>query len=280
MSGSTLFSIFHKDESDGSSCHASGVAYDYHDLVDLAFESAALFHPGCGRTLLTDEHTKHWNGLPLDVDIRRSPADERLMLARLEAEISFVRDAPPAALLVSMDGDMLVNSSFDDLVDDEPWDLALTYRDEPDWPINGGIALVNGPRRENALTFLEQVRGRYAEDFAEDSSWWGHQRALIETIGRAEFANRRSDLMHVRGVAIRLLPCDTYNFSPDTVNPDIGRPLADKRLLHFKGPRKIWMRPYWNAHLATRVARTPATLASAAFWRWRLRPGSRYQPSP
>ena len=270
----TQFSIFHIDEPDGPGRHGTGEAYEYHELVNLAFRSVALFHPGCGRTLLTDNQTVRWEGLPSDVAVKRGPADPRLMLARLEAEIGFVRDAPAAALLVSLDGDILVNCSLAGLADGT-WDIALTYRDDEEWPINGGVAFVDGGRRGNALKFLDQVRLRYLDDEAADSGWWGHQRALIETLGRAEFAARDADEMVIDGVAVRLLPCDTFNFSPSEDGRDLGRELRDRRVLHFKGSRKVWMAPYFRAYLATRESRSPMALLGAAVSRARLRIRSR-----
>ncbi|MEY2470124.1 MAG: hypothetical protein QOF21_2822 [Actinomycetota bacterium] len=269
MNESPVFAVYHADQTDGATAHPATSGHDYHEMVALAFRSARLFHPHCATVLLTDEHTR-WEGLEPDVEIRRHAiVVDRFNLARFDAEIAFVRDAPPASLIVVMDSDVLVNDALGDLADGT-WDIALTYRDHDEYPINKGVVIVNGDRRAHALKFLERARHCYEIEVAADSGWWGDQRALINAIGRAEFAARESDLMDVGGVGVRLLPCDTFNFSPDADGRTLGRALANKRVLHFKGPRKVWMRPYWKAYLASRESKTPASLAVAALWRGRL----------
>ena len=57
-------------------------------------------------------------------------------------------------------------------------------------------------------------------------------------------------LIEVDGIKILLLACDIYNFSPDYESDLDVCELKDKKILHFKGPRKKYMELYWQYYLS------------------------------
>jgi lipopolysaccharide biosynthesis glycosyltransferase len=234
-----------------ASCSAFHAETDYRRLLDILFSSVGLHHPDATRAVLTDERT------PLDslspaIAVRRSAVDpDRVMYSRLLAQIEYLQRHADGESVAFLDADMIVNANFDALLADD-FDIALTYRSDPDMPLNGGVILVRAGRQAAAIRFLEQVRAIYAERFFAAAHWWGDQHALIAAVGSERFARRIGDRLTVGGVKLRFLPCDQYNFSPENDPAAVARPLPDKAILHFKGERKRLMPGYWNAHLAPR----------------------------
>ena len=75
---------------------------------------------------------------------------------------------------------------------------------------------------------------------------------------------QRGVIGEVDGCRILMLPCDTYNFSPDNRFAEVAAYRSDKVILHFKGERKRLMGPYWQAWLRPRSASILARLQALA----------------
>jgi hypothetical protein len=217
---------------------------DYWELVELLFASAERTHPGCSLALLTDERTRVPAALARCA-VSRHPIDPaRLMLGRLEAQLRFVESAG-AGDLALLDSDMLVNGNLAPVFARD-FDLALTHRDDPEMPLNGGLILIRAGGAAGAASFLRAMLACYCERHAAHAAWWGDQLAMIDVLGRASYAERRSDTVVAGSCRILLLPCDTYNFSPPEDPLSITYPWDGKVVLHFKGQRKAFMPRYWR----------------------------------
>jgi hypothetical protein len=244
------------------SCRTFHAEQDYLSLLDLLFRSARLHDRTAECVVLTDVAT----AMPLEDRVRvvRAPVDaDRVMFSRLQAQIKLLEESRDDCDRAFLDADMLINRPLAPLFDDD-FDLGLTYRANAEMPINGGVILVKRGRRAAAIEFLSRVCEVYATHYADQQHWWGDQRALIDVLGRERFDRRSLDKVNVGGVAVRLLPCDEYNFSPENEPRCIAAPLRDKVILHFKGERKRLMPLYWEAHLAARDERS-----WGAFWKAR-----------
>jgi hypothetical protein len=247
------------------SCSAFHADTNYRRLLTILFASVELFHAGATPAVLSDEHTP-LDFLPPNVKVRRYRVDpDRITYSRVVAQVDYMQSLGVDSPVFFLDSDMIVNADLAPLSAEE-CDLALTYRNHPEMPLNGGLILVRGGSAGRGARFLEHVRATYASQFSSSQHWWGDQLALIAAVGRKRFESRKEDLLTVDGVRIRLLPCAQYNFSPDNRIRSISHELRDKCILHFKGERKRLMPLYWNTYLApsTTVA---GRLRLDRFWR-------------
>ena len=62
----------------------------------------------------------------------------------------------------------------------------------------------------------------------------------------------KKQVIDVDGCRVLLLPCDTYNFSPENKYKEICSALSEKVVLHFKGERKRLMPHFWKAWINSR----------------------------
>ncbi len=255
-----------------ASCASFRAETDYRRLLTILFRSVHLFHPGARCAVLTDGGTP-FDDLPQGVRVHRSVIDsDSVMYSRLVAQIDYLRNHAGNEAVAFLDSDMILNGPLWPQQGQE-FDVALTYRDSPEMPVNGGVILVQAGAQQAAIAFLERVREIYASRFSDAQHWWGDQQALIAAIGRERYARRDSDLLTLDVARIRLLPCDTHNFSPAKRISAIASELHGKTILHFKGERKRLMPLYWNAHLSNRSDVT-GSASNASRWpqralRWR-----------
>lgn len=234
---------------------------DYQNLLAILFRSVELFQPDAKMAVLTDEYAQ-LDSLPPDVAIVRLPIDpDRVVHSRLTAQIEYLRTHAETSPVVFLDPDIIINADLRPLVAEATFDVALTYRDLPDMPINDGVIVINGGPGQEGLRFLELVRSVYDRQFAGDPYWFGHQRALIATLGKSRFALRPSNDIRLDGIRVRLLPCDQWNFSPEDERA-FAQGLRDKRILHFKGERKALMSLYWQKYLDPAKTTPSAALAA------------------
>lgn len=258
MSDPTFVS-FHSDRPDGVAGAHPNANLDhagYRRMLDLLFRSVRLTHPAAQCVLLTDRATG-MAGVRGPVRRIDGPVDHgALMLSRSEAQAVFVANDRFARPLVLLDSDILLNGSLQPLFADD-FDVAVTWRPVKDMPLNGGLLILNNRRPEVSRDFFARFLRTYRERFATggNAAWYGDQRALQECVGLLRHQLAQQSVVVKDGCRIRLLPCDTYNFSPENRLDAIADGLPDKVVLHFKGQRKRLMQPYWDAFLAPRTRR-------------------------
>jgi Nucleotide-diphospho-sugar transferase len=229
---------------------------EYLMQIDLMFRSAALAHPNCKKVVLTDLHTA-FPGLSSDIQIYRLDLNpELVMLSRLEAQLHYITHHDLGSDIVLLDSDMLIQGSLKKLFSKD-FSVGLTYRDPTEsnyqeMPFNGGVIFVTKSQKAQAIQFLERVYTLYQTEYSHQGTWWGDQYAMLGAVGQENFHQRTSDLLHVDNAKVQLLPCSVYNFSPNNKYRAIALGFADKKVIHFKGPRKRLMPIYWDAYLKPR----------------------------
>lgn len=255
------FSTFHVDpKKDSNAILKSNIKNEgeYSLLIDLMFRSASLFHPNCQRVVLTDYQTD-LNYLDQNIKAHRIEVDPNgvpLMYSRLVAQIDYIRSNNFSSDMVFLDSDILINGNLESLFEKE-FDIALTIRDLDIMPVNWGVMLVSKNGGQQVIDFFEKILTIFKEKYFSGDVFWRDQYALMDAIGRDNFFNRTSDVIYVDGVKILLIPCDTYNFSPDnhlskSTFSSIAFELKQKQIIHFKGERKKLMYPYWKCYLKHR----------------------------
>ncbi|MBL8752514.1 MAG: hypothetical protein JNK15_04360 [Planctomycetes bacterium] len=251
------FVSFHADRPAGAGTahpHTTLQSLGYMRMLDMLFRSARLFHRGARCTLLTTRDT-HVTGIRVPFRRLDQPVDHgRLMLSRSLAQLACVEANDFARPLVLLDSDILMNGSLQPLFA-EDFDVALTWRFNKTMPINGGLIVLHNHRPDVARAFYRRFLQCYQERHAvgDNAGWYGDQLALQELVGLDWKQAAAQPRIERDGVRIRLLPCDTWNFSPDNQLAAIGNGLPDKLVLHFKGQRKRLMEPFWDAFLAPRT---------------------------
>lgn len=253
------FVCFHADRpsgADGAHPNANLAAREYHRMIDLLFRSIRLTNPGAECVLLTDADALY-PGISGPVRTVKVPvAHDALMLSRTAAQAAFVAAHDFARPVVLLDSDILLNASLAPVFAAD-FDVGVTWRRTKEMPINGGLILLNGRRPAAAKAFFARLFALYRERFAGDANaaWYGDQLALQECVGLAPGAFGAADVVERDGCRIRLLPCETHNFSPDNRLDAIVDGLRDKAVIHFKGQRKRLMQPFWDAFLAPQTPR-------------------------
>lgn len=226
----------------------------YRRMLDLLFRSVRLSHPTARCVLLTDRTTR-MDGIRGPVQRVDGPVDHgALMLSRSLAQAEFIARHDFTRPLVLLDSDILLNGSLRPLFD-EDFDVGVTWRPIKNMPLNGGLIVLHHRRPEVSKAFFARFVRTYRERFAGDgnAAWYGDQLALQECVGLDRKQLAQQQLVVKDGCRIRLLPCDTYNFSPENRLDAIADGLPDKLVLHFKGQRKRLMEPFWRTFLAPRL---------------------------
>jgi hypothetical protein len=229
---------------------------DYLSHIDMMFRSARMFHPDIAATILTDSYTDLTGVSSPFKRVARQMDPRRLMLERAVAELQYVSESSLKAPIIFLDSDILMNGSIVELCREE-FDVALTWRVDRNMPINGGFMILNPHRPEMAKRFFTGFVRIYQEHYAESSHWFGDQLALRDCIGLSYEEMAVKETVEIDGCRVRLLSCETYNFSPANQYGAICTSLAGKVVLHFKGERKRLMAPFWKAWLRPAYSRMP-----------------------
>ena len=254
------FLTFHVDLGASATAHPNQTLQHqaYISMIDMMFSSAQLFHPAIKRTILTDRRTD-LAGLTTPARRIDSMMDyKQLMLERTELQLRYVLASEFTVPLVLLDSDVLINRSLTELMQRD-FDVALTWRDNPVMPINGGVFILNNQRPERSKAFFENFAKIYREKYADKAEWFGDQLALRDCINLSHKEMEGLDVIDVNGSRVLLLPSDIYNFSPENQFKAIAKRLEDKVILHFKGERKRLMPIFWKAWLKPRQSCSPWT---------------------
>lgn len=123
-------------------------------------------------------------------------------------------------------------------------DIGLTYRETPGlMPINEGVIFARPTEAAKIFFWAYLATFEALQELLTpaDWAWWGGQLALNAL---TDFVTDKEDLVTA------FLPCDIYNFSPDT-DSDLSKAVLDtKAVIHLKGQRKAQfarMREYQEA---------------------------------
>lgn len=159
-----------------------------------------------------------------------SEGHELNMFQRAIAMCAFVHSSAFNSLTVFMDNDAFPNADLRDVPIDK---IGLTERQlENFMPINEGVIFARPS--EEARAFFRAYVGTF-ENLVQSISiegkgvtWWGGQIAL----------NLIRDMP-----GVTLLPCDTWNFSPEAKQEYTWGDLDSRRVIHIKGK-------WWKQHFA------------------------------
>lgn len=248
--GSIEFVTFHYSVEAGQEAHPNETLEHkyYLKILDMMFGSAALFHSTM-RAVVIASPTTNLRGLTNRVRKYEVPVDPtKLMLSRTKAQLEYLNTSSFEAPIVFLDSDILINGSFAPIMEKD-FDVALTCRTKSSVPINGGLMIINNRRPEKARHFFKMFTEHFENAFSDKANWYGDQLAMVSLLNLEPLAPQYDEIIEIDGCRILLLPCETYNFSPDNTVQAIREPLQEKLVLHFKGQRKHLMKLYWRTFL-------------------------------
>jgi hypothetical protein len=225
---------------------------EYAELAALSIASVRKLDPFLAERKLivyTDDSVIEWvdavAGHASGVELRFVRSGRPVMVANLDAQIDALIQASRGDQLLFLDADTLLRQPF-------PWqpdiDLYATWREHVNGdremakrqPWNYGVlGAVANAASIDAFTWL---RARILQMTPSSQAWYGNQLALADLLGaaRAEpWSARVRWTLSDDGNPIRVmpLPCETWNFSPDSAEQDV----TGKGVLHMKGSRKELM---------------------------------------
>lgn len=218
---------------------------EYVDMINIMFQSIVQSNSNVKFSIITNEQTK-LDGVTLpfsriDGEVRSSS----LMLDRARAQLKAVKQIARDEVMIFLDSDILVLGDLRHLLKHD-FDIGLTVRHSQTMPINGGIIIANSKYPAVVKSFFQEYVRLYSQDYGGERKWYGDQLALRKLL---EFHNL-SQIDEVRNLTTRFgnvlfLPCEVYNYSPRD-EADALATSADRRLVHFKGARKTFMKSVWR----------------------------------
>ncbi|KAI3444697.1 hypothetical protein Pfo_001362 [Paulownia fortunei] len=188
---------------------------------------------------------------------------DKLMLQRIRSYIGFleIRLEKPTQKqeqvthFIFTDSDIAVIDDLGRIFTDYPnFDLALTFRNNKEQPLNSGFIAVRGTAEgiQRGKAFLQEVLEIYSSKFMKASRMLGDQLALAWVVKSnpnfnvRRFSRREAFLDKISGASVLFLPCSSYNWTPpEGAGQFHGMPL-DVKVVHFKGSRKRLMLESWN----------------------------------
>ncbi|KAL8495630.1 hypothetical protein ACS0TY_019666 [Phlomoides rotata] len=188
---------------------------------------------------------------------------DKLMLQRIRSYITFLearleklrQKQEEVTHFIFTDSDIAVIDDLGRIFTDYPnFDLALTFRNNKEQPLNSGFIAVRGTAEgiQRGKTFLENVVKVYSSKFMKASRMLGDQLALAWVVRSnpnfdvRKFSRREAFLDKIGGASVLFLPCSHYNWTPpEGAGQFHGMPL-DVKVVHFKGSRKRLMLESWN----------------------------------
>jgi hypothetical protein len=224
-------------------------------MCRTSIESVKRADPNAHCIVVTDEYNPPWEvpGAVLQYIDPGMP----IMLANLEAQVSALASAwvDDFECLTLLDTDTLLLKPM------RPFgDIAFTWRDsigvDDDgekvegianrMPYNYGVIIANPGIR--AFESLLWVRERIRQMHASHQQWYGNQLAVAELAGPrpkegGAITQRRLPWRLTalgKSVNIGKLPCEQFNWTPQTVDEDV----SGRYVLHFKGKKRGLMGLY------------------------------------
>ncbi len=244
------FVTFHVSLAQGEGVHPNKTLahLEYISNIDMMLESAKIHHPDMTAAILTNETTSLEG---VSVPFFRFNSEVKaasLMLDRTKAQMGYIEASSFIAPIIILDSDILVNAKLDAVLEKD-FDVALTWRDNDEMPLNGGFMILNNRRPELSKQFFRQFAELYIERYSGQADWYGDQLALRDIIGLTPAEMSAREIVNVGGCRILLLPCEVYNFSPENKYQAISAGLAGKVIVHFKGKRKRLMPLFFQARV-------------------------------
>jgi len=221
------------------------------DYLDIVARFVARVRAHCRQAmiyLVTSPGARYRELAAPDVSVVELPADPaQPMYERACALLAYAESRAFSRDTVFLDSDAFVNRSLEPVFS-LGFDVALTYREGPRlMPVNEGAMFLAASRPEAVRAFLRrrtQIYDLLLDDpfvtryYGDVRRWRGGQLSL-NALAYPLFPCSPYRAWEAAGARVRLLPCDTYNFTAgEGEAPSSLDRLDERHVVHFKGQRK------------------------------------------
>jgi hypothetical protein len=244
----------HADADDNKQAHPNTNLENasYTKMINLLFRSAEIFCPEATFAVITSQATKlDGIGLPFSRhEFMFRP--EFMMYDRALAQLEFLKSYNFRRSALFLDSDMLINGSLAPFLRND-YDVAFSWRNVEEMPINGGLIVVNNRRPDAVIRFFSRYVNIFTERYLDRAQWYGDQLALRDAVGfsLADVQSLKETIVISSDNAkVLIVPSSLYNYFPPNKLNAIISPIPRAAIVHFKGGRKRLMERYWDAHLA------------------------------
>jgi hypothetical protein len=244
--------VYHVDMGEAGRLNYRDVAidtsrFDYRTVLNTFVASVARWQPDARIYLVTNPGSPleafaddRVNVVTLDV------AADRPMYERVNAMCAYVHSLAFDADTLFLDSDAFLNAPFQPYLEAD-YDVAVTVRAEPGlMPVNEGVIVSRVARPDNVRRFFKRYLSTYEtlscdkriQDYYGDiRRWRGGQLALNAVTQAASPYSPYRDIS-ISGIALRVMPCDPFNYSYAYDEGLSTDKLNDKVIVHLKGGRK------------------------------------------
>jgi hypothetical protein len=217
-------------------------------MIDLLFRSVLQKDPDTKLTVITTRATD-LSAITQPFDrIDRAIAFEELMLERARAQLWYALERDWGRPLAMLDSDILVNGSLASVFSSD-FDVGLTWRRDPRMPFNGGVTFLNNRRPQKVKSHLAKVVAVYESGFGAHAMWWGDQLAVAELVKATTLEHLRRGHAVFEDIRYAFFDGRIYNYTPSKKPLALLEPIRKRRILHLKGERKRYMRPFWELRI-------------------------------
>ena len=216
------------------------------DQLRLLKLSARVHHPGAQFTILTDQATAIPEMCDDDQIIRRSIDGSEIMLERTRQQYNYLLNYDFHKPIVFIDTDILILKDIHHVFVKD-FDIGLTFRDNKEMPVNGGVIFVNNRNPQSARQFFKTLLGIIETQGKQEKDWYGDQLALGRMVSCEPASSIQADkIFEVDDVRLLSLSGSNFNYSAQRGHPNLLQSLANISIYHFKGRSRIYMKAFWD----------------------------------
>jgi uncharacterized Rossmann fold enzyme len=194
---------------------------DYLPFLEILGESCRKY--GHRHIIITDADLKTEAGECFTVDLPR-----QLMKAANAGQLAYLRSEHAKVDSVLVGADCVLAKDPREVFDKMLFDVAFTTGPFTDCILNTGAIFVRGGAP------VSHIWARALETMGEE--WGDDQKSLAAQV----HPTLHPSVTAGPGPIIRFMPVDPYNLAPENPGDDCARAYV----LHFRGPRKAWMKDY------------------------------------
>jgi hypothetical protein len=251
-SGLNVFA-FHVDLADASELryfdvHLKVGDFDYLDILRRLIGRIREHCAGATVYLVTSPGARYAQLVAPDVRVVELSVNKaQPMYERANALLAYASSAAFSRDTVFLDSDALVNRPLDEVFS-LGFDVGLTYRSTSGlMPVNEGVIFLCAQRPQAVREFLRRRLATYdrlvsdplvMRCYGDVRRWRGGQLSL-NAVSPGLSLHSPYRYYHCAGAVVRMLPCDTFNFTSGEGEAATSlEHLDDRYIIHFKGMRK------------------------------------------
>lgn len=226
---------------------------EYAEMAKISIASVRRVYGKAAQCwIVTDEDSPAWiDSMPAQV-LQLKQRYPQSMVANVDCQYELMSHiCNPAEWVTFLDADVVLAKELEFPPCETIPDIFVTWRNHVngseemarEQPYNYGVFGVRMSRQ--TMEMMVWLRYRILQMAPQHQQWYGNQLALADLLGQPRgerFTATMRWTLNDPGTKLEVLslPCDQWNYSPDSIDEDV----SSRSVLHFKGNRKEWMERY------------------------------------